>query len=53
MLHKALGDDFRHELISLTRSLATLALQGQGERRSEVLRVGGRQFIVGHPQPAT
>jgi hypothetical protein len=48
MLHKALGDD-----ISLTLSLATLALQGQGKRRSEVLRVGGRQFIVGHPQPAT
>ena len=49
MLDKPLGDDLGHDLIRIVDALAALVAQGEGERRSEVARVGGRELVgAGH-----
>src|SRR5271157_2302663 len=41
MLHKALGDNLGHDLVSVVDALAALKAKGKGERRGEI--VGGSE----------
>ncbi len=45
MLHKALGDDLRHNLIGVPDALAALVAERVGERGGKVGRLGGREFV--------
>ena len=44
MLHKALGDDPRHNLIGVPDALAALEAERVGERGGKVGRLFGREF---------
>src|SRR5208283_5386646 len=49
VLHKALGDDRRHDLVRVVDALASLVSERVGERRGKVGRVGGRELVgIGH-----
>ena len=49
VLHKALGDDLRHDLVGVVDALAALVSKRIGQRRGQVGRVGGRELVgVGH-----
>ena len=49
VLDQPLRHDLGHDLVGVVNPLATLVAQCEGERRSEVGRVGGRELVgVGH-----
>ena len=48
-LDQPLGDDLRHDLVSVVNALAAGEAQRKGKRGGNVGRVGGREFVgVGH-----
>ncbi len=51
MLHKALGNDRRHDFVGVMDALAALKAKREGERIGDVFGSGGREgvVIVGHP----
>src|ERR1700722_9245331 len=47
-----LRDDVSHEAVGVMPALAAFKLEREGERRREVIRIGGRELFVagvGHP----
>jgi len=47
MLHKALGDDLRHDLIGVVDAIVALKAQREGERGGEVVGRRGREAFGG------
>jgi len=50
--YEPLRDDVSHEAVGVMPALAAFELKREGERRREVIRIGGRELFVagvGHP----